>query len=359
MRSGTRAFIAIIMLGCAAAGASARPAPATGAPPDGQPVIGEPYMIDGTLHTPAAVLALDETGYAALLWETADGRRTASGEPYVPDAVTAAHRTLPLPSYVEVTALESGRTILVRVNDRGPLLNDRIIALSPGAARQLGLTAIDGTAPVRVRKVNPTEQERAALRTGQPVGERMEAPPGLRAALMKRLPPAPLPLDVPVRTLSMGNSPEPSAPAPAPAAVDLPAPAAHVEAAPETTLAAPQTILPPASPGTPLPEGPSGPAPVSSQPVHRPAATSAASPPASAPAAVSRRGGYVVQLAALSSRAKADALAKAVDGYVMPVGALFRVRTGPFQTQAAARTALRGIHAKGYAEARVMANDAR
>lgn len=74
---------------------------------------------------------------------------------------------------------------------------------------------------------------------------------------------------------------------------------------------------------------------------------------------MSRRGGYVVQLAALSSRAKADALAKSVDGFVMPVGALFRVRTGPFQTQAAAHAALRGIHAKGYAEARVMANDAR
>src|SRR3546814_20302960 len=98
--------------------------------------------------------------------------RTANGERFRPKAVTAAHVTLPLPSYVEVTALETGRTILVRVNDRGPFAGrGRIIDLSRGAAEQLGIRAA-GAAPVRVRVVEPPEGDRRQLREGRQAPER-------------------------------------------------------------------------------------------------------------------------------------------------------------------------------------------
>src|SRR3546814_13875405 len=82
------------------------------------------------------------------------------------------HKTLPLPSYVEVTALDTGRTILVRVNDRGPMVTDRLIGLSRGAAEQLGIA--DGVTAVRVRRTNPPAAERRLLRAGEPVRERID-----------------------------------------------------------------------------------------------------------------------------------------------------------------------------------------
>src|SRR3546814_18737689 len=81
--------------------------------------------------------------------------------------LSAAHKTLPLPSYVEVTALDTGRTVLVRVNDRGPMATDRLIDLSPAAADQLGLK--DGVTGVRVRRVHPPRAERLQLRAGKAV----------------------------------------------------------------------------------------------------------------------------------------------------------------------------------------------
>lgn len=80
------------------------------------------------------------------------GRPTSSGEPYDLYQLTAAHRTLPLPTWVEVTRLDTGKTIIVRVNDRGPFHPDRIIDLSWGAASELGMTEL-GTAPVEVRAI--------------------------------------------------------------------------------------------------------------------------------------------------------------------------------------------------------------
>jgi len=291
------------------------------------PVLGAPYMIDGKAYVPAPIASLDEVGYAAVLPDAADGRRTANGEIYAPGAISAAHRTLPLPSYVEVTALDTGRTILVWVNDRGPLLNDRLIALSPGAARQLGLRALDGTAAVRVRKMNPSEQDRVMLRDGGQVAERIETPAGLRVALWRQLPKAPAPLTGPVRTLGVvpvqvvAQQGQPTAPG---EPIRKVVPVQHSQPA-RTEIAGPEMPVP---------------------------ALQVAGP-------ATRRGGYVVQIAALSSHARAEALAKSLGGYVMPAGALYRVRTGPFETEAAARGSLGQVRAKGYAEARLMANDAR
>lgn len=95
----------------------------------------------------------EATGSASWYGDELRGRRTASGEPFDPDAITAAHRSLPLLSHIEVTALDTGRSIIARVNDRGPFSNDRLVDLSHGAARLLGISG-DGHARVRIRRVD-------------------------------------------------------------------------------------------------------------------------------------------------------------------------------------------------------------
>ncbi|KKW92959.1 MULTISPECIES: septal ring lytic transglycosylase RlpA family protein [Sphingobium] len=128
--------------------------------------VGKPYTVRGVTYVPAADPTYDYLGYASWYGHES-GNQTANGERFVPRAVTAAHTTLPLPSYVEVTSLDTGRTILVRVNDRGPFAGQgRIIDLSRGAAEQLGIRAT-GHAPVRVRVVEPPEKDKRKLREGQ------------------------------------------------------------------------------------------------------------------------------------------------------------------------------------------------
>ena len=94
-----------------------------------------------------------ERGKASWYGTKFHGRRTSSGEPYDMYAMTAAHKTLPLPSYAEVTNLENGRKVVVKINDRGPFHDDRLIDLSYSAATKLGI--IDkGTGHVEVRAIN-------------------------------------------------------------------------------------------------------------------------------------------------------------------------------------------------------------
>ncbi len=112
--------------------------------------VGPPYRIGAQWYVPHEDPSYDRVGIAS--WYGADfhGRLTANGETYNMEALTAAHTTLPLPSYVYVTNEANGRTILVRVNDRGPYVGGRLIDLSHAAARALG-TERQGTARVRVR----------------------------------------------------------------------------------------------------------------------------------------------------------------------------------------------------------------
>ena len=111
--------------------------------------IGDPYQIDDVWYRPAVDYTYVETGIAS--WYGADfhNRATANGETYNMDLVTAAHRTLPLPSMVQVTNLENGRSLKVRVNDRGPFARGRIIDMSKRGAELLGFKQ-QGTAKVRV-----------------------------------------------------------------------------------------------------------------------------------------------------------------------------------------------------------------
>lgn len=148
-------------------------------------VIGKPYRVRGTTYRPAADPSFDVLGYAS--WYGAEsGNQVALGERFRPKWITGAHTTLPLPTYVEVTALDTGRTILVRINDRGPFARGRILDLSRGAAEQLGIRHT-GVAAVRVRRVDPPEKERARLRKGKQVAERPRVSDATLAALRAQL----------------------------------------------------------------------------------------------------------------------------------------------------------------------------
>lgn len=136
--------------------------------------IGRPYVVRGITYTPTVDPTYDVLGYASW-YGPESGGRSANGEKFRPRAVTGAHTTLPLPSYVEVTALDTGRTILVRVNDRGPFARGRIIDLSRGAAEQLGIRNA-GRAAVRVRVMTPHERDRERLRDGKAARERPPVP---------------------------------------------------------------------------------------------------------------------------------------------------------------------------------------
>ncbi len=94
-----------------------------------------------------------EGGLASWYGEELSGRPTASGEPFDPYAMTAAHKNLPLGTRVEVENVENGRSVIVRVNDRGPFVDGRVIDLSLAAAQALGFAA-EGTARVRVRALD-------------------------------------------------------------------------------------------------------------------------------------------------------------------------------------------------------------
>lgn len=148
--------------------------------------VGQPYKVRGTTFVPAADPGYDVLGYASW-YGSESGNRTANGERFRPDWITAAHTTLPLPTYVEVTSLATGRRIVVRVNDRGPFIRGpRIIDLSRGAAALLGVKAI-GNAAVRVRRVEPEEKDRERLRHGKPAGELPPVSPDILRNLRSQL----------------------------------------------------------------------------------------------------------------------------------------------------------------------------
>ena len=131
---------------------------------------GEPYQIEGQWHTPREEPDYDRTGLASYYAEDFHGRRTSNGEIFDMWSLSAAHPTLPLPSYVYVTNMENGRTLLLRVNDRGPYVNNRVIDVSRAAARYLGFetrgTAAGARALCRPRAAHGRRPQRAALPGG-------------------------------------------------------------------------------------------------------------------------------------------------------------------------------------------------
>jgi rare lipoprotein A len=129
---------------------------------DGGP--NKPYAVLGESHTPLAADAeYVESGLASWYGHPFHGRRTASGEVFNMYAMTAAHKTLPLPSYARVTNPANGRAVIVRVNDRGPFKRGRVIDLSWAAATKLG---VEGVAPVHVERITPAQIASGAWRRG-------------------------------------------------------------------------------------------------------------------------------------------------------------------------------------------------
>jgi rare lipoprotein A len=173
----------------------------------------KPYEVKGVWYYPKADPDYDEKGIGSWYGEQFHNRRTANGEIFDMDMPSAAHKTLPLPSIVEVTNLDNGRKMRVRVNDRGPFVGDRIIDLSKAAAEQLGYGRA-GIANVRVRyvgpggKATPFEQPRVIA----------AAPPSLKAPTYARgLPPArPAYDDPPPPLVAAPDYSPPKAPTPAP-----------------------------------------------------------------------------------------------------------------------------------------------
>jgi len=116
-----------------------------------------PYEVFGKkYHVLSSSDGYHKQGIASWYGSKFHGRRTSSGEPYDMHLATAAHKTLPLPTYAEVTNLDNGKKVIVKINDRGPFKDDRLIDLSYGAALRLDMIAT-GTARVDLRVIDPAE----------------------------------------------------------------------------------------------------------------------------------------------------------------------------------------------------------
>jgi rare lipoprotein A len=177
--------------------------------------VGDPYQINGVWYYPAEDYTYDETGIASWYGPNFHGKYTANGEIYDQNDVTAAHRTLPMPSIVRVTNLENGRSLIVRINDRGPYAHNRIIDLSRRSAQLLGVID-NGTARVRVQIMADESRALALQMKGQQPAETVASAAVPRDRVQAETLPAP------------GSKEKPkivaTTPAPKPAAVAAPAP---------------------------------------------------------------------------------------------------------------------------------------
>lgn len=346
-----------------------------------------PYTVMGQHFVPFTDFRpYRERGTASWYGKKFHGKTTSSGEPYDMFAMTAAHPTLPLPSYARVTNLNNGRSVIVRVNDRGPFLHSRIMDLSYVAAYRLGYVN-SGSAPVEVEAILPDEI-RLANKAGQTIGTAQAtpvAPPPDPA--FASLPPVPvrapssieieplgaaddpladapfiaatLPQEQPaaaqsaIRTTTQpATAPSPAPIAPAPMHTPVGAPMNAPADAPQPIQITPLTTTPPAA----VPPAPSAAPvpPIVPPPVHTPpSAYTSAPPPSPAPAMAGMAAGTLpgaqrgvfIQLGAFSSPETAQTLAnraRATLGSLATLvrteqaGAHTRVQIGPFASRAEA-----------------------
>lgn len=203
-----KGLVAALLLSFVAACASGPRGGGVGGVPvvaDPAPIVSgtmRPYQIRGRWYRPEEQPDYDETGLASWYGDQFHGRPTATGERFDMNALTAAHKTLPLPGLVEVTNLANGRRVVVRVNDRGPFVDGRIIDLSRGAADALDLRRA-GVGEVRVRYLG-----RAPRLGGGAVLQQAEARPAPGPTPYAQVAAAPPPVPAP---------PPASAPSAAPA----------------------------------------------------------------------------------------------------------------------------------------------
>ena len=280
-------------------------------------VTGDPYQVAGVWYTPREEPSYDRVGTASWYGELFHGRRTANGEIYDMDRLSAAHPTLPLPVYAQVTNLANGRAIIVRVNDRGPYANDRIIDLSRRSADLLGFRD-RGTAQVRVRYL-----KRAPLNGDDSYERRYVANQSWMHVAANGAPGGPAPDPTPVGSLPGKTPPSPGTPK-------------------DTSLAV---------------AGPHGPV----APGRR---NNGGGPPLRASGDEVPSPRLLIQAGSFKNKANADkalaALAELAPVEVTPVEAAgetyFRVRVGPFNGATEAGAALARVTQAGYAGARIVAN---
>lgn len=266
-----------------------------------------PYVVMGQSYTPMTQLApYRARGVASWYGRRYHGKQTSSGEIYDMYGMTAAHPVLPLPSYVRVTNVATGKSVVVRVNDRGPFLDSRLIDLSYTAAHRIGVLA-GGSGVVEVESIIPDAS----------------SPHIQYAGVTRRPPPAPRPATAPV-------APPPLAPAePAVSAQSDPILAIAAAARQPDPVATP---LPEIQPAPPPPPGPS----ISA--LARPAAPDTP--------------GIYLQLGAFGSRENAESyLARAKSQvewisqllHLFPRDGMFRVHAGPYASSSEARVAAERI----------------
>ncbi len=198
----TGAVVSVLML--AACGTTSKP--------DGRSSykVGGTYVIAGQVYTPSEDLRYNESGMASWYGPGFHGKRTANGEAYDQQAMTAAHRTLPMPSVVRVTNLSNGNTVILRVNDRGPFAHSRIIDVSRAAAERLDMVK-SGVASVRV-EILPEESKRVKeiAQNGGGVLEQVAAMRGAAPAIAAAPPPPPPPPQTVVARPAPTAAPSPS-----------------------------------------------------------------------------------------------------------------------------------------------------
>lgn len=166
-----------------------------------------PYQVRGRWYTPKEQPDYEEVGMASWYGDAFNGRPTSTGERFDMHALTAAHKTLPLPGLVEVTNLDNGRRLVVRINDRGPFVDSRIIDLSREAANELGMLS-QGVGRVRVRYLGRAPQQGGGtlLRASAPT-PRVSAPVSAPVQ-MAVAPVAPIMAEVSIYWVQAGTFPD-------------------------------------------------------------------------------------------------------------------------------------------------------
>jgi rare lipoprotein A len=309
----------------------------------GQPSykVGSPYQINGKWYTPRVDYSYDETGLASWYGEAFDGQATANGEIFNLNELSAAHKTLPLPSVVEVTNMRNGRSMRLRVNDRGPYVDGRIIDVSRRAAQLLGFE-MAGTTPVRVRILKEESiQVAEAAKHGQ-TGNVM-----LAAATMATTAPPP-PRPAPQPPLMTSAPPPPIADVPPPEMLPPPA----VREAP--TSAPPPVRIAAGSPSQQIAETrPRWPSLISA--AHAEPLRAATISSGSSGRMFVQAGAFAVPENAQRLRAKIAAFGNV---QVVPAQvngtALYRVRLGPVTSEAEADRLLSKVVSSGFATARIV-----
>ncbi len=286
-------------------------APSTSLPGGGVYKVGEPYQIAGVWYYPQVDYTYDQTGIASWYGPGFHTKATANGETYNENELTAAHQTLPMPSLVRVTNLENGRSIVVRINDRGPFVPGRILDMSRRGAQLLGYDQ-KGTAKVRVQIL--AEESRAIAAAAQAGGNVQMAgsPDG-----------SPPPKAAPRPTVEVeGAAPPKTAPAPA------------------RTVQAPTTV-----PGRTADDGRFLPAPVVVQ----------ETVPAGPQRIWVQAGAFSIYDNANKLRARLNAISPTnISSAMVGDTQFFRVRVGPFDSVDRADAVLSQVLATGQNSARII-----